>query len=187
MSRACIKPDEEVCSIKKPVAKNPRKNRWIDHINKEAKRLKISYMSAVGDKRVKESYRKPLRLKKKKVSKGPTLDEELEQLEREKSRSELLALNQQELEQAEQQPFLSPPRSPIPTRLQKPKTDTTKKSLRAILELSPIKTPDFAKLRPLNEPKKVPKFRSATPPRKNPESIIRNPKTRIISRRIVEK
>jgi hypothetical protein len=135
-------------------------------------------MSAVGDKRVKESYRKPLRLKKKKVSKGPTLDEELEQLERE---------NQQELEQAEQQPFLSPPRSPIPTRLQKPKTDTTKKSLKAILELSPIKTPDFSKLRPLNEPKKVPKFRSATPPRKNPESIIRNPKTRIISRRIVEK
>jgi hypothetical protein len=176
MSRACPKPDEEVCSIKKPVARNPRKNRWIDHINKEAKRLKISYMSAVGDKRVKESYRNPLRLKKKKVSKGPTLDEELEQLERE---------NQQELEQAEQQPFLSPPRSPIPAR--KPKTDTTKKSLKAILELSPIKTPDFSKLRPLNERKKFPKFRSATPPRKNPESIIRNPKTRIISRRIVEK
>ena len=60
---------------------------------------------------------------------------------------------------------------------------STKKSLKAILELSPIKTPDFAKLKP----KKVPKFRSATPPRKNPESIIRNPNTRIISRRIVEK
>jgi hypothetical protein len=174
MSRACLKPDEEVCSIKKPIARNPRKNRWIDHINKESKRLKISYMSAVGDKRVKESYRKPLRLKNKKVSKGPTLDEDLEQLERE---------NQQELDQefsAEQQPFLSPPEA---SRLRKPKTDTTKKSLKAILELSPIKTPDFAKLKP----KKVAKFQAtATPPRKNPESIIRNPKTRIISRRIVE-
>jgi len=193
MSRACPKPDEEVCSIKKPVARNPRKNRWIDHINKEAKRLKISYMSAVGDKRVKESYSqnkfKSMTLQKKKtkvkglikadrkkgLGKKGDLDRELELLE------------ELELEQAEQQPFLSPPRSPIPTRLQKPKTDTTKKSLKAILELSPIKMPDFAKLRPLNEPRKVPKFRSATPPRKNPESIIRNPKTRIISTRIVEK
>ena len=175
MSRACLKPDEEVCSIKKPVARNPRKNRWIDHINKESKRLKISYMSAVGDKRVKESYRKPLRLKKKKVSKGPTLDEELEQLEREQQTEQ-----EQELS-SEQQPFLSPPRSPIP---RKPKTDTTKKTMKALLEMSPLKTPDFSKLKP----KKVPKFRSAaTPPRKNPESIIRNPKTRIISRRIVEK
>jgi hypothetical protein len=138
-------------------------------------------MSAIGDARVKASYKKPLRLKKKKVQKGPTIDEELEQLDRE-----------QQTEQEEQ--FRSPPRSPIPTRLRKPtatsgsrgahQTDTTKKTLKKILEMSPLKTPDFSKLKA----KRIPKFKAtATPPRKNPESIIRNPKTRITSRRIVEK
>jgi hypothetical protein len=54
---SCKKEDEPACSISLPKAKNPRENPWIDHINKEAKRLGISYMSAVGDKRVRESYR----------------------------------------------------------------------------------------------------------------------------------
>jgi hypothetical protein len=98
MSRACPKPQEEVCSIKLPVAKNPRRNPWIDHINKEAKRLKISYMSAVGDKRVRESYKikknreefreqKGGRIKakdrKKGLGKKGDLDKELESLEEE--------------------------------------------------------------------------------------------------------
>ena len=213
MSRACPKPDEEVCSIKKPVARNPRKNRWIDHINKEAKRLKISYMSAVGDKRVKESYAqnkfKSMTLKTKKtkvkglikadrkkgLGKKGDLDRELQLLEE---------LDQSLVKAPKAKTPITPPISPIinapfspafsspafvvspQVKTPKSKTDTTKKSLKALLELSPINTPDFARLRPLNERKKVPKFRSATPPRKNPESIIRNPKTRIISRRIVE-
>jgi len=54
---SCKKEDNPACSISLPKANNPRDNPWIDHINKEAKRLGISYMSAVGDKRVRESYR----------------------------------------------------------------------------------------------------------------------------------
>jgi hypothetical protein len=208
MSGACAKPDEEVCSIKKPVARNPRKNRWIDHINKEAKRLKISYMSAVGDKRVKASYSqnkfKSMTLQKKKtkvkglikadrkkgLGKKGDLDRELELLEEldqppvrkaPKAKTPITPPISPEIINAPFSPAFSSP------QVKTPKSNSTKKSLRSILELSPIKTPDFAKLRPLNEPRKVPKFRSATPPRKNPESIIRNPKTRIISTRIVEK
>lgn len=169
---SCKQPREKVCSLRFPKAENPRKNPWIDHINREARRLGISYMSAVGDARVKASYKKPLRLKKKKATKGPSVDEELEQLE-----------FSAEAEQ-EQQNFPSPPRSPIPTRKQQPKSDTTKKTMKALLEMSPIKTPDFSKLKA----KKIPKFKAtATPPRKNPQSVIRNPKTRIISRKLVEK
>jgi hypothetical protein len=193
---SCKQPKEKVCSLRFPRAENPRKNPWIDHINREARKLAISYMSAIGDARVKASYKKPLRLKKKKISKGPSIDEELQQLEQ---------TEQQETEQQEQ--FGSPPRSPIPTR--KPKTDTTKKTMKALLQMSPVKTPDFSKLKPdttkrtlkkiletspIKTPdfsklkaKRIPKFKATTPPRKNPESIIRNPKTRIISRRIVEK
>lgn len=174
---SCKQPREKVCSLRFPRAENPRKNPWIDHINREARRLGISYMSAVGDVRVKASYKKPLRLKKKKVTKGPSVDEELEQL---------VAYDAQapsRVEEQEQQNFPSPPRSPIPTR--KAKTpDTTKKTMKALLEMSPIKTPDFSKFKP----KKIPKFKpGATPPRKNPKSVIRNPKTRIISRKLVEK
>lgn len=43
------------------------------------KALGISYISAVGDR----SYKKPLRLKKKKVEKGSDIDEELERIEQE--------------------------------------------------------------------------------------------------------
>jgi hypothetical protein len=173
MSRACPKPDEEVCSIKKPVARNPRKNRWIDHINKEAKRLKISYMSAVGDKRVKESYAqnkfKSMTLKTKKtkakglikadrkkgLGKKGDLDRELELLE--------------DLDQ------------PLVRKAPKAKTPITPPISPEIIN-APL-SPAFV----VSPQVKTPKFRSATPPRKNPESIIRNPKTRIISRRIVEK
>lgn len=193
---SCKQPRERVCSLRFPKAENPKKNPWIDHINREARRLGISYMSAVGDARVKASYKKPLRLKKKKVVKGPSVDEELEQIEQ---------------EEQQEQNFPSPPRSPIPTRKQQPKSNTTKKTMKALLEMSPIKTPDFSKLKkpdttkktmkallemsPIKTPdfskfrtKKIPKFKAAaTPPRKNPESIIRNPKTRVISRKLVEK
>lgn len=166
---SCKQPKEKVCSLRFPKAENPRKNPWIDHINREAKRLKISYMSAVGDARVKASYKKPLRLKKKKVQKGPSVDQELAQI--------------QQQEQQEEN-FPSPPRSPIPVRKAKPKTpDTTKKTMKALLEMSPIKSPDFSKLKA----KKIPKFSVSSPPRKNTESIIRNPKTRVISRKFVEK
>ena len=159
MSRACPKPDEEVCSIKKPVAKNPRKNRWIDHINKEAKRLKISYMSAVGDKRVKESYAqnkfKSMTLKTKKTkAKG------LIKADRKKGLGKKGDLDR-ELELLEELD-ITPPISP--------------EIINAPLSPAFVVSPQV---------KKVPKFRSPTPPRKNPKSIIRNPKTRIISRRIV--
>ena len=43
-------------TIKYPVAKNPRKNPWIEHVNKKAKELGISYPCAINDKRVRDSY-----------------------------------------------------------------------------------------------------------------------------------
>jgi hypothetical protein len=201
MSRACPKPDEEVCSIKKPVARNPRKNRWIDHINKESKRLKISYMSAVGDKRVKESYAqnkfKSMTLMKKTKAKGlikadkkkglgkkGDLDRDLEELEELDQPLVRKAPKAKKTITPPISPEINAPLSPafvVSPQVKTPKSNSTKKALKQLIAVSPIKTPDFAKLKP----KKVPKFRSATPPRKNPESIIGNPKTRIISKRIV--
>jgi len=153
MSRACKKPEEEVCSIKLPVAKNPRNNAWIDHINKEAKRLKISYMSAVGDKRVRESYaQKKFKsmtitpslfsatakgLGKKQLKKGRgkkgDLDKALEEIEQDSVRQQQDSVRQQQ----EQEQYFSPVRTTIAT----PKTNTTKKALKALLADSPYETP----------------------------------------------
>jgi hypothetical protein len=168
MSRACPKPDEEVCSIKKPVARNPRKNRWIDHINKEAKRLKISYMSAVGDKRVKESYAQnkfksmTLQTKKTKVKglikadrkkglgKKGDLDRELELLEEldqplvrkaPKAKTPITPPISPEIINAPFSPAFSSPAFVVSPQVKTPKSNSTKKALKQLIADSPFNTP----------------------------------------------
>jgi hypothetical protein len=165
MSRACPKPDEEVCSIKKPVARNPRKNRWIDHINKEAKRLKISYMSAVGDKRVKESYAqnkfKSMTLQTKKtkakglikadrkkgLGKKGDLDRELELLEEldqplvRKAPKVRTPPISPEIINAPFSPAFSSPQFIVSPQVKTPKSNSTKKALKQLIADSPLNTP----------------------------------------------
>lgn len=111
---SCKKEDNPACSISLPKAKNPRNNPWIDHINKEAKRLGISYMSAVGDKRVRESYRIlqnkerfPMtkeELEKKRVKKvRAEVDQELKEINKKFKKESRDLVRQKEQEKSKQE------------------------------------------------------------------------------------
>ena len=168
ISYGCAMTDQRVKDSYKKLS-SPKKVSPKRPKGRPKKALGISYISDVG----RTSYQKPFRLKKKKLEKSSNIDEELDRIEQEYAVGGSLMLPVGALPSLP----ITPPRAKAtlsqsvglrPSRGAH-QTDTTKKTFKKILEMSPIKSPDFSRLiasYTKKSPKKSPK--SPKSPKKSP-------------------